>query len=486
MSQESDASRARSASSPDAQASRSTAVPESAIVRVDLGDLESSASLGPDDAPVTVVAFIDYQCPFCARAHATLQEIASAYGKDVRIVFKQHPLEFHPEAELAAEAALAASVLGEFPRMHALLLENQKELGRENLPDLARAAGLDQTTFERALDSGDFKADVEADLELAKRIGITSTPFFFVNGRPVRGAQPYGVFKALIDQELAGPAAPTRWVEHLEKAPHRASRGGEEREPTDTARSELAGLRPTNATEAALLRHVARLEDELQSLRGEIRELRKSVAVLASATRSRSSDRSARPSEDLVAPIGDVPLGDDPSQGSEDAPIAIVAFADYGCPYSRKFARYVLPSIRERYVDTGRARYIFRDRPLDYHPRSIEAAIAANCAGKQDAYWKMHDALFALDGSLEDADFAAIAGELGLDVSRFEECLDDPAEAREVDDDIADADSAAIGLRVVPSFLIGRVEGGKLVDVKRVGGVQTVRALTRLLDDLVD
>lgn len=465
-------------------ASSVSPVPEQSILRVDLGDLEGAAALGPDRAPVTVVAFIDYQCPYCARAHATLEHVVETYGEKVRVVFKHNPLSFHPQAELAAQASLVAMVLGEFPRMHRLLLENQKQLTPEKLPGLAEAAGMDREEFRNALDAGDFAADVEADTELAKRIGVTSTPFFFVNGRPLRGARPFGVFRALIDEEINDPSLPSRWVKRLEKSSSRRQafqKSAQRREKLSA--EDLAAAAPAGAAEARLARRVVALEMEVRDLRAEVRELRKSVATLAQL--ARSAPQPSQALRDRVTVVGEVDLDDDAAQGSGDAKVGIVAFADYACPFSRKFARYVLPTLREKYIDTGKVRYVYRDRPLDYNPSSRGAAVAANCAGRQGAYWKMHDALYSLDGTLDEVDYEALASEIGLDGKALRECMDDPVQAREVEGDIADAKAEKLGLRVVPTFLVGRIEDGRIVEARRVSGVQTVHSLSAVIDPLL-
>ena len=164
--------------------------------------VEGSPSMGPEDALVTIVEFIDYQCPFCLRALETVRQIREVYGDDVRVVVKNYPLPLHEQATAAAEASIAAHLQGRFEEMHELLLENQKTLEREALERLASGLGLDLETFRASLRERSYRWLVEADKELAETLGATATPSFFVNGRYLRGAQPFSAFRALIDEEL--------------------------------------------------------------------------------------------------------------------------------------------------------------------------------------------------------------------------------------------------------------------------------------------
>jgi protein-disulfide isomerase len=159
---------------------------------------------GPASAPVTVVAFSDFQCPFCSRAVPTVHQLETEYGGKVRIVFKQFPLPFHDKAHLAAEAALAANEQGKFWQMHDKLFANQQALDRASLEKYAQDLGLDMTKFKAALDSGKFKDKVDAEDREGAAVGVTGTPTFFINGTRVVGAQPIDAFKAIIDKELKG------------------------------------------------------------------------------------------------------------------------------------------------------------------------------------------------------------------------------------------------------------------------------------------
>jgi protein-disulfide isomerase len=158
---------------------------------------------GNANAPVTIVEFSDYQCPFCARVNPTLDLVRTTYGDKVRIVFKDYPLPNHAEAPKAAEAARCAGEQNKYWEMHDSMFANQRSLGVPSLKQQARALGLNGTAFDTCLDSGKHAAAVLAGGELGNTLGVNSTPSLYINGRPLVGAQPFEAFKQVIDEELA-------------------------------------------------------------------------------------------------------------------------------------------------------------------------------------------------------------------------------------------------------------------------------------------
>lgn len=148
---------------------------------------------------------------------------------------------------------------------------------------------------------------------------------------------------------------------------------------------------------------------------------------------------------------------DDAVKGSEDAPVTIVEFSDYECPFCARFATQTLPAIDEQYIKTGKAKLIFRDFPLGFHANAQKAGEAAECAGEQGKYYEMHDKLFAEGVAGGVASFKQYAKELGLDEAKFNECLDSGKMASEVQKDLRDGEAA--GVEGTPAFFIN----GKLV-----------------------
>jgi len=161
-------------------------------------------SRGMATAPVTIVEYSDYQCPFCARVNPTLARVREQYGDQVRIVWKDFPLEnIHPLAAKAAEAAHCAGEQGKYWELHDRLFANQKELAADGLKKHAAAAGLEPGGFAACLDSGRHAVRVTEGVAEGKALGIDSTPTFFINGRRITGAHPLDVFQGIIDDELA-------------------------------------------------------------------------------------------------------------------------------------------------------------------------------------------------------------------------------------------------------------------------------------------
>jgi len=165
-------------------------------------------SLGPADAPVTLIEFSDFQCPFCARAAPVLKTLKEHYPTQLRVVYKHLPLEsIHPRARAAAEAAVCAEEQGKFWEFHDRLFANAGTLSEEDLRGHAQAIGLDVAAFETCRTAPNRGAKIEADMAEAKAAGVTGTPAFVLNGVLLRGLQPPDVLIARIDEEL-GDAAP--------------------------------------------------------------------------------------------------------------------------------------------------------------------------------------------------------------------------------------------------------------------------------------
>jgi protein-disulfide isomerase len=170
-------------------------------------DTTGAPSKGPQQAPVTIVEFSDFQCPYCAKVVPTLKAVADRYGDRVRIVFRDYPLPFHQEATKAAEAAACAEQQGRFWEMHDKLFANQRSLQPADLKRYAVDLGLDQDGFSRCLDSGQTAERWQRGREHAARYGVSGTPSFFINGRFLSGSMSLAGFTEIIDEELARAAA---------------------------------------------------------------------------------------------------------------------------------------------------------------------------------------------------------------------------------------------------------------------------------------
>jgi len=243
------------------------------LFKVGVGDAVSS---GPAQALVTIVAFTDFQCPFCARADVTMRLLRDKYGADLRLVTKHQPLSFHADAELAALAFLAAAKQGKADEMAAWMFAHQSTLTEPDLRAAAAELGLDVTRFDDDAGSEALSARVSADLAEARALGIRGTPTFFVNGRLVAGAQPLPVFEKLVDEALA------------------------------EARAMRSGGVPPDALYETIVAKGA-------------------TTLLPPAAANRR-----------VLDPGDLTAA--PSKGAVDADVTIVEWSDFQCPYCARFA----------------------------------------------------------------------------------------------------------------------------------------------------
>jgi protein-disulfide isomerase len=168
-------------------------------VDVPVGD---SPAKGPKSAPVTIVIFSDFQCPFCSRVEPTLAQLEKDYAGKLRFVWKNQPLPFHDKAKPAAEAAMAAGAQGKFWEMHDKLFANQQSLDRATFEKHAQELGLNMEKFKSDLDTHKFEEQIKKDSEEGTKVGANGTPTFFINGYQLVGAQPVDAFKKLIDEQL--------------------------------------------------------------------------------------------------------------------------------------------------------------------------------------------------------------------------------------------------------------------------------------------
>jgi protein-disulfide isomerase len=183
------------------QESKNQPLAADAVAKLAAGD---APSFGPADAKVTIVEFSDFQCPFCSRAAEAAHKIKEKYGTKVRFVFRQFPLSFHQNAQVAAEASLAANAQGKFWELHDKMFENQQGLEREKLEGYAKELGLDVAKFKKALDDKTFAATVQSDMKLGEEVSVDGTPTMFLNGARIANPTDFDAISKQIDAALAG------------------------------------------------------------------------------------------------------------------------------------------------------------------------------------------------------------------------------------------------------------------------------------------
>jgi protein-disulfide isomerase len=188
---------------PQANAEASSASQQ--VVRYDV-PVDDDPMLGADDAPITIVEFSDYECPYCRQWHSEVySQLIDTYGDQIRFVYRDFPLEsIHSNANSAAQAANCANEQGVFWDYHDKLFSMEQGLGNEAYLEYASQLEVDEVSFKECIDSGRYQEEVQADFEFAANLGVRSTPTFFINGIAVVGAQPFDIFQKIIEQELAG------------------------------------------------------------------------------------------------------------------------------------------------------------------------------------------------------------------------------------------------------------------------------------------
>ena len=373
--------------------------PESPIYRVPLTGDEPQR--GPRDAAVTVVAFSDYQCPFCGRVEPTLDQLLEQ-ASDVRLVWMNNPLPFHEHAPGAAEAALEIHrQQGDtgFWRFHALLFANQGELDRATLERLAMQAGADMDAFGAALDDHRHRATIDRQKRLANGLGARGTPSFFINGRLLTGAQPLGAF-----QEVVGRAR------------------------ADASALLADGVPPGDV--------YARI-----------------VADGRTSALPRPG-REAAPSGPDPDAVHELPIpASAPRRGPRDAPIVIQEITDLQCPFCAR-AQPALEQIVRDYPD--QVQIVWRDYPLPFHQHAGLAAEAAREVKAQRgdaAFFEYTAILFANQRDLGLEKLVEYAGQIPrVDARRLRRALTRRTHQAVVEADVESAQ--VLGSIGTPTFLI--------------------------------
>lgn len=370
---------------------------------------EGAPSMGPASAAVTMVMFGDLQCPFTARAWATVESLRRRYGDRLRVVWRHNPLAFHDRAREAAEAAAEVRAQGgddAFWRFVGAALANRSALSRDDLERYALDAGVDVGRLRASLDQRPHAEVVGADMRLAARLEATGTPSFFINGARLSGSQPEAAFVTAIDAAEARAQAYTRAHPGV----------------SDEGRYDAM------------------------------------MALADADVRRVNAPTPARDDPDRVFTLH--PARRAPSFGPARAPVVIEHFTDFECPFCARVAP-TLAALQRRY--RGRVRWVWRNYPLSFHPHAALAAEAAHEAFVQrgaQGFARYRDLLFANRVALEREDLERYAAQTGLNLTRFRAALDGRVHEAAVREDVAAV--AAAGARIgTPAFFInGRYFAG--------------------------
>ena len=377
---------------------------------------------GDRDAPVTVVIYSDFQCPFCGKAEPTLKGLQTKYGPSkLRMIWKNFPLPFHkkaPAAHLAAQTVFELGGNKAFWKFHDLAFQNNRNLDPASFGAWAQQAGVDKAKFEAAFKAGSAQAKVDADIAAGKAVGVRGTPAFYINGVFISGARPQSQFEAEIDKQLAA------------------------------AKKLIASGTPKNQVYTKLTN-------------------------TNKAKAPKQPEAKKRPPQDDKT-VWKVPVTkNDPIKGNaEGALVTIVEFSDFQCPFCSR----VVPTIK-KITDTygDKVRVVWKDNPLPFHNRATPAAMLAREALAEKGnkgFWAAHDLLFANQKALDDASLWGYAEKLGLNVDKVKEAVaQNKYKAIVAADQELASDMNAGG---TPHFF---------VNGRRVKGAQPFEAFKKIIDE---
>ena len=224
---------------------------------------------------------------------------------------------------------------------------------------------------------------------------------------------------------------------------------------------------------ASLQQQIDELKAGQQQILKEVQEIKKILQSFQEATNQ-------QPPQDIILPVGGEPF-----KGSPTARVAIVEYSDFQCPFCGEYAREVYPKVDGEYVKSGKVRYYFRDLPLPAHPQALPAALASRCAGEQGKFWEMHDSLFADQAALAPADLSRRAKALGLDETKFSECLASGRYKDNIRRSMVGAER--MGINGTPAFVLGVLdaEGNVVRSSKVIMGAESFDAFKSALDELL-
>jgi protein-disulfide isomerase len=346
---------------------------------------------GPKDALVTMIVFSEFQCPFCKRVEDTLKQVSQAYPNDLRIVWKDNPLPFHPRAKPAATLARHAyKTKGEkaFWETHDALFASQPKLEDEDLKGIAEKVGVKWDDVKAAIDSNKYAEKIDASVDLANDVQARGTPHFFINGVRLSGAQPLDAFKKAIDEQLG-------------KAKALVAKGTPKAKVYDEIMKDAKGPPPPEKKEI--------------------------------------------PAPDAQSPV----------KGNPNAKVTIQIFSDFQCPFCKRVEPTLAELEKEygskvKFVWRHMPLPFHADAPL-----ASQAAQEAFAQKGSSAFWKFHDKLFEAQGTedgIKRPGLEKVAQELGLNMDKFKAALDGSVHKAKLDADTKIGNDA--GINGTPAFVI--------------------------------
>jgi len=217
------------------------------------------------------------------------------------------------------------------------------------------------------------------------------------------------------------------------------------------------------------------MQIEIANLNNKIELMSKDLSAIKTAARPGQAPAPPPVIEKVVS------IDDDPIKGDPKAPVTIIEFSDYECPFCKRSYDNVFSKLDEEYISKGKVRVVFRDYPLPFHKKAVPAAIAANCAGEQGKYWEVHNFLFENPDKLDSASVISSSAGTGLDKAKFEACVNDKSKEKEITKDLEDGKK--YGVRGTPSYFIGRTTDGDEITGTFVRGAQPYSVFKEHIDE---
>ncbi|HSA33251.1 MAG TPA: thioredoxin domain-containing protein [bacterium] len=385
------------ASPKDTDEPASATDPQAEIYRVERGD---SPLIGDTAAPVTIINFSDFQCPFSKRAFEFFERLLREKGDRVAYVYKHYPLATHREGRRAAKAAIAAARQGKFVEMYRKLFDNNLAISEENITRWAQDIGMDADAFARDYADPDTDRRLHEDVTTGNIFGVRGTPTIFINGRRISGANTGQIERVIAEEMEKG--------ETLKK-------NGVTDPYAEMIKNGLARYVPPKRPLPIVPKDIY------------------AVAIPPHA----------------------------PQRGAPGAVITLILFTDLECPFCARFVS-TLGELEKEFE--GKLRVVSLNLPLKIHPLAVQAAKAAIAAGRQNKFWELHDTLFAEQPEWKksanfDQYLDGVAQRLALDMVKFKKDMEDPRTMEIIQRDLALAD--LIGVRGTPGiFINGRYASG--------------------------
>ncbi len=375
--------------------------------------------VGPKDAPVSIIVFEDFECPWCKRATTVLDKVLKAFPKDVRFVLMNYPLARHKGAQIAAEAGIEAMAQGKFKQMKDKLFANSRAINKDNILKWGGEIGMDTNKLKASLDNKTHEKKVQSQFRLGKMVGVRGTPTILVNGLQFR--------------------------------------------MTRDMKATEANLRKMIKDELALIakRRLPRGKAYAMLTRNGERTIQ---ALTARGPRGRAGKNPRPRTRRVVDPSQVYKVKADFSKaaykGAKKPLVTIVEFSDFQCPYCSRFEK-TIAEVMEKYKED--VRVVFVNFPLHFHKQAMPAAIAAveflKQKGPSEAYWKFHDKIFANGRAITTENLAKWAGEFGADANKVKEAVTKKTHEAEIRNGMKLGQR--FGVRGTPaSFVNGRYVSG--------------------------